>query len=255
MIEGNHDVVQNEVMTTNSLDTNISEQKQGLRWSHVLWIILATILITAGATYWAVRTYVFAKDFEPVVLKQKEVLVLNRKLEQLGFTTETEAPASTDKQTGKNSNPASEFNAEGNLKPQVYSEVGAKREVSLSERELNSLLAKNTDLARKLAIDLSDDLMSAKLLVPVDPDFPVLGGKTLRVTGGLEVAYDNDKPIVVLRGVSIMGVPVPNAWLGGMKNIDLVKEFSTSEGFWKAFADGIQNIHVEDGRLIIKLKE
>ncbi|MEN8712804.1 MAG: arginine N-succinyltransferase [Arenicellales bacterium] len=247
--------MQNEVMTTNSLDTNISEQKQGLRWSHVLWIILATIVITAGATYWAVRTYVFAKDFEPVVLKQKEVLVLNRKLEQLGFTTETEGPASTDKQTGTNSTPASEFNAEGNLKPQVYSEVGAKREVSLSERELNSLLAKNTDLARKLAIDLSDDLMSAKLLVPVDPDFPVLGGKTLRVTGGLEVAYDNDKPIVVLRGVSIMGVPVPNAWLGGMKNIDLVKEFSTSEGFWKAFADGIQNIHVEDGRLIIKLKE
>ena len=157
---------------------------------------------------------------------------------------------------GKGSNAAAnEFNAEGNLTPQAYSEVGAKREVSLTERELNSLLAKNTDLARKLAIDLSDNLMSAKLLVPVDQDFPVLGGKTLRVTGGLEVAYENDKPIVVLRGVSIMGVPIPNAWLGGMKNIDLVKEFSTSEGFWKAFADGVEDIHVEDGRLKINLKE
>jgi len=251
MIEGSTDVVQNAAMTSNSIDNTISEPKQGLRWSHVLWIILATILLTAGATYWAVRTYVFAKDFEPVVLKQKETEVLNRKLEQLGFTAATESPAIS----GSQSKPASEFNAEGNLTPQPYSEIGAKREVSLSERELNSLLAKNTDLARKLAIDLSDDLMSAKLLVPVDPDFPVLGGKTLRVTGGLEVAYENDKPIVVLRGVSIMGVPVPNAWLGGMKNIDLVKEFSTSEGFWKAFADGVDNIHVEDGRLKIKLKE
>ncbi len=106
------------------------------------WIILATILITAGATLGRFVPYVFAKDFEPVVLKQKEVLVLNRKLEQLGFTTETEGPASTDKQTGNNSNPASEFNAEGNLKPQAYSEVGAKREVSLSERELNFFAGK-----------------------------------------------------------------------------------------------------------------
>ena len=97
--------------------------------------------------------------------------------------------------------------------------------------------------------------MSAKLLVPVDQDFPILGGKTLRVTGGLEIAYDNSKPIIVLRGVSIMGIPIPNAWLGGLKNIDLVKEFGTSEGFWKAFADGVENIHVVDGQLKIKLKD
>ena len=238
-------------MTANSLEANTSDKKQGLRWSQVLWIILATIILTAGATYWAVRTYVFAKDFEPVVLKQKEVAVLNQKLEQLGFSPESIPPASD----GKGAAQANEFNAEGNLAPEPYSEVGAKREVSLTERELNSLLAKNTDLARKLAIDLSDNLMSAKLLVPVDQDFPVLGGKTLRVTGGLEVAYENSKPIVVLRGVSIMGIPIPNAWLGGMKNIDLVKEFSTSEGFWKAFADGVEDIHVEDGRLKINLKE
>ena len=236
---------------TNTLDNTSADPKRSLRWSHILWIILATILVTAGATYWVVRTYVFANDFKPVVLKQKEVAVLNQKLEQLGFSPESIPPASD----GKGAAQANEFNAEGNLAPQAYSEVGIKREVSLTERELNSLLAKNTDLARKLAIDLSDNLMSAKLLVPVDQDFPILGGKTLRVTGGMEVAYENSKPVVVLRGVSIMGIPIPNAWLGGMKNIDLVKEFSTSEGFWKAFADGVEDIHVEDGRLKINLKE
>ena len=233
-------------MMTNTLETSTKDTKQGLRLSHVLWIIVATILLTAGATYWAVRTYVFAKDFKPVVLKQKEELVLNNKLRQLGFTPDT------DRQITSRS---SEFDSSGSLTPEVYSEAGASREVSLTERELNALLAKNTDLARKLAIDLSSNLMSAKLLVPVDPDFPVLGGKTLRVSGGLEVAYQNGKPIVILKGVSVMGIPVPNAWLGGMKNIDLVKEFSASEGFWKAFSDGVENIHVEDGRLLIKLKE
>ncbi len=228
-------------------ETSASESqktKKGFRLSHVLWIILATILLTAGATYWAVRTYVFARDFKPVVLQQDEERLLNSKLKRLGFKPET-----------ANSSSAFEFDENGNLNPEAYSEVGSSREVSFSERELNALLAKNTDLAKKLAIDLSSNLMSAKLLVPVDPDFPVLGGKTLRFTGGLEIAFKNEKPIVILKGVSVMGVPVPNAWLGGMKNIDLVREFSASDGFWKAFSDGVDNIHVEDGRLLIKLKE
>jgi len=238
-------------MTTNTRENTTASRKRGLRWSHVVWIVIATILLTAGATYWTVRTYVFAKDFKPVVLKQKELVVLNKKLKQLGFAPET----SKQDVKGNQSTQKNEFDSDGKLVPEAYSEIGSKREVSLTERELNALLAKNTDLARKLAIDLSDNLMSAKLLLPVDQDFPLLGGKTLRVTGGLEVAYQNDKPIVILKGVSIMGVPVPNAWLGGMKNIDLVKEFSTSEGFWKAFSDGVENIHVGDGQLIIKLKK
>ena len=231
---------------TNTIDDKVAtDGNPGIKWSHVLWIILATILLTVGATYWVVRTYIYAKDFKPVVLEQKETVVLDKKLKQLGYSAVNQTQAS---QPG-------DFNNDGELIPEKYNESGAKREVSLTERELNSLLANNTELARKLAIDLSDNLMSAKLLVPVDQDFPLLGGKTLRVTAGLEVSYQNGKPIVILKGVSIMGVPLPNSWLGGMKNIDLVKEFGTGEGFWKAFADGVENIHVEDGYLIINLKE
>ena len=101
-----------------------------------------------------------------------------------------------------------------------------------------ALPARYTDLARKLAIDLSDDLVSAKLLLPVDEDFPIMGGRILKVRAGAELAYRNGKPVVVLRGVSIMGVPIPNAWLGGLKNVDLVSEFGDA-GFWKAFSDGV----------------
>jgi len=39
-----------------------------------------------------------------------------------------------------------------------------------------------------------------------------------------------------------MGVPIPNAWLGGIKNIDLVKEFGADKGFWKTFSDGVENL-------------
>ena len=117
------------------------------------------------------------------------------------------------------------------------------------------MLARNTDLARKLAIDLSDNLVSAKLLVPVDEDFPIMGGKILKVRAGLELAYRNNKPIVILKGISLMGVPIPNSWLGGLKNIDLVAEYGADAGFWKSFADGVSNISVSEGKLQIELKE
>jgi hypothetical protein len=58
-----------------------------------------------------------------------------------------------------------------------------------------------------------------------------------------------------LKGVSIMGVPVPSAWLGGMKNIDLVEYYGGESGFWKSFADGVDNIRIRDGYLTVLLKE
>jgi hypothetical protein len=52
-----------------------------------------------------------------------------------------------------------------------------------------------------------------------------------------------------------MGVPVPAAWLGGLKNVDLVSEFGAGPGFWKSFSEGVDDIRVEAGRVRIKLKE
>ena len=224
-------------MTTDTIDgENPPAANKGLRWTHVLLIVLATIAVTVGVTWWVLTSYLFVKEFRPVQLKAAEEQVLNAKLRAIGY----EVP---------------EHDADGALKPEAYSEAGASREVSFSERELNAMLAKNTDLARKLAIDLSDDLVSAKLLVPLEPEFPVLGGKTLRVNAGVELAYRESRPIVILKGVSLMGVPIPNAWLGNLKNVDLVNEFGADQGFWKTFAEGVDNIRVEEGRMKVELKE
>jgi hypothetical protein len=232
--------------------TNIEARKKtaGFRGIHVLWIVLGTIILTAAVTYWAVRTYIYAKDFEPVVLNQTEQQQLDGKLVALGYQPEATAAVAQ-----KQAADASELDASGRLKLQKYSEKGGKRDLSFSEKELNALLASNTDMAKKLAIDLSRDLVSVRLLVPVDRDFPLLGGKTLRLSTGVEMSYKNGRPRVVLKGVTIMGVPIPNAWIGGLKNIDLITEFGDEQGFWKSFADGVEDIHVEDGQLKVKLKE
>jgi hypothetical protein len=141
------------------------------------------------------------------------------------------------------------------VQPESYSEKGASRKISFTERELNAMLAKNTDLATKMAIDLDDNLISARLRIPVDEDFPIFAGKTLRAAAGVKLAYGSGKPVVVLKGVKLMGVPIPNAWLGGLKNIDLVQEFGGEEGFWKLFSDGVESIETKEGELIITLKE
>jgi hypothetical protein len=141
------------------------------------------------------------------------------------------------------------------MTPEVYSEEGASREVFFTEKELNSMLAGNTDMARQIAIDLSDDLVSAKVLIPIPEDFPIFSGKTIRGRAGLKMAFENGHPIVILKGISIMGVPVPNAWLGGYKNVDLIEEFGDEEGFWKSFAAGVEYIQVKEGQIQLKLKE
>lgn len=229
-----------------SVDQTLSEsatERHGLRASHVVWIVLATILVTAAVTYWLVRTYIYAKDFTPVELNAEEQQTLNGKLRALGYDPGPESATAT-----------TETDEEW-LRPQAYDETGAERLVSFSERELNAMVARNRDLAKKMALDLSDDLVSARILVPVDPDFPLLGGKTLRVAAGVEMAFRDAKPVVVLRGVSVMGIPIPNAWLGGLKNIDLVGEFGDQGGFWSAFAAGVEDIRVEEGQLKVQLKE
>ena len=224
-------------MTTDAADTN-----RGSSGMKIFLIVLVTMLVTVGVTLMVVKYYFFPSDFKPVQLSVKEEQVLDAKLDRLESMDSAYQPRRGSIESGA-------------LEPEAYSEAGADRSIRFSERELNSMLAKNTDLARKLAIDLSDNLMSVKLLVPVDKDFPIMGGKILKVRAGVELAYRDGKPVVVLKGVSIMGVPIPNAWLGGLKNIDLVEEFGSGDGFWKAFSDGVQDIRIVEGDLQIELKE
>jgi len=214
-------------------------------WLKIFGIVVIACIVSTLVALGAVYFYLFHASISPVELSAKEDQVLEQKLDRFDSIQRTRTLHANRSQPG----------AGKTLTPERYSEADANREIILTERELNGLLAKNTDLASKLAIDLSEDLASAKLIIPLDEEFPVLGGKTLKVSAGMELAYRAGKPVVVLRGVSLWGVPVPNAWLGDMKNVDLVKEFGGQDGFWKAFADGVDVIEVTDGQLRIMLKE
>lgn len=205
----------------------------------IAFVILCVVVLLIA--FWVKRN-VYASKFTPVALSRQEREVLTSKLARL----QESGPL-----PGKEDRPRSG----GPLEPEPYSEEGANREIRLTERELNGLIANSPDVAERVAIDLSDDLVSVKLVVPVDDEIPVLGGKTLKVHMGLAIRYEGTKRVIALQGVSLGGIPLPNAWLGYLKNVNLLEEFGTEDGFWKIFSEGVKTIQVRQGHLRITLRE
>ena len=248
----------------------MSEQKKssGLSWQQVTGLVVAAVVASVALTLYFAQSWFFPKPFQPVMLSAAENNQLELKLARLDHLDGIQPPRPP-ADAGQGNRPSSRETGQGPLdapadnrleplqapRPEPYSEDGLSREINFNERELNALLADNTDLASRVALDLADDLLSANMLITLPQDFLFMAGKTLRVRTGLELAYRNAKPVVVLRGVSIMGVPMPNAWLGGLKNVDLIEQFGTDQGFWQAFAEGVDSIRVQEGKLQVVLKE
>lgn len=205
-------------------------------------ILAAVALLSAVGTAVAIRYVFFPSEFTPVTLSPKEEKKLTQKINRLNAVSMSQPPRG----------PARDQNAP--LIPESYTEDPGSRQIIFSQREFNALIAKNTNLADKLAFDFSEDMASMKLLIPMDPDFPLLGGKTIKITAGVELGYAGTKPVVKIRGMSIWGVPLPNAWMGKLKNVDLVREFGNEKGFWSTFAAGVEDFRVQDGQLRIRLK-
>lgn len=242
------------------LSSGKSQAGKSLGCLPIFGLLILTIAVTIGATVWVIQSQLFTRSFKPVELSNSEQQTLEEKLDAL--TSETSASSASlsavdaDTQAEQDTLTFEDTDTQSEeLQPEVYVEDDSKRRIELTERELNALLAKNTDLGEQLVVALTDNAASLKLLINVDPDFPFIGGKTLKVSGGTELSYRNDRPVIIMKGVSVWGVPVPNAWLGDLKNIDLVQEFGSSDGFWKSVADGIEDIRIENGKLKIQLAE
>ncbi|MCL2914992.1 arginine N-succinyltransferase [Shewanella corallii] len=247
------------------LSGNYTKQ-QGFSGVQVMLIVLAVILITTATSFYIIKTYIFPSPFTPVELNQQEAKMLDNKLAALGWETETRTDSQSAVQRGNtkyaendktNSTQAELSTAPqrgSDLAPEPYSESPADRLVSFSEKEVNVMIARSPDFGQRVAVDFSQDLASAKILIPVPEDFPVMPGQIVRVSAGLDIRLDADRrPVVALVGVSVMGVPIPNAWLGNIKRVNLVNEFG-SGGFWTTFADGVEHISVTEGQLNIKLR-
>ncbi|MFO7802789.1 MAG: hypothetical protein R6V55_10880 [Desulfovermiculus sp.] len=200
---------------------------------NALILVILTACITAVVTLLIARRWLFPQSIGPMVLNSKEQKVLEGKLKAL------EA--------------ASDDNI---LMPERYSEQAGDRTVYLTQREINAIIAREPKLADRARVHLSKDLISAGVLISVPKDMPVMAGKTIKVATGIQVRCTNGRPHITVEGVSLMGVPLPSFFLGGIKGRDLLQQNSAYAGsLRKLFGNGIKDLRVEKGRLRVELAD
>lgn len=211
----------------------------------ILFVGLAVLATGLGVIWW-MNQYVYATMFQPTRLGESEQQVLNAKMAHLLQTADADSSSVSQ---------PSPSTLDAALEPVPYSETDGNREIQLTEREVNALIATDSYMARHVAVDMADDLVSVQLVVPINHEMPIVGGKMLKLNFGLELSYSNGKPVVAMRGISLGGIPLPSAWWGDIKNTNLVEEIGGSGGFWEQFSKGVEDMKIQDGQLYVMLKE
>jgi len=214
--------------------------------------LILLILIGVGIYYW----YNFHGRIKPTELSQPEQVVLSEKLEVVtGEPVEIhpdgiEAMGEPGVIASHDGQPIDVDSGK------IYADD--RRTLILTEREINGFLHHNTDLAERIHVVLGTDTITAKTITHFPPETPMIGGKTLRVNFTLGAYLDGNGEFALdIRDVSAGGVPIPNAWLGDIKNKNLIDLGDNPEGsgILQKIAEGIADFKVENGQIRIRLNE
>jgi hypothetical protein len=185
----------------------------------VLIGIITVLVIAIGVIWWNNR------PIKPVQLSAEEKTVVQQKVEAI---QQVEKPAEPTYEKGK-------------------------KEIVLTERELNGLLNEHTTLGQKLKLELATDAVHARYETDLDPDLPVVGGKKLKARARFLVKTAGGSPSLVLEDFTLWGVSLPNDWLGQLKGRDILGEILGGGKGGKIA--GIEEMTVSSGELKIRLKE
>jgi len=191
-------------------------------------IVLGTATVAGAGAAWWVKHNIYASALRPVALTPAEQTDLQSKLKVLGQSG-TATP----------------------VDPEV-----ARRTLTLSEREINAFLDQQ-GLGETVKVEFTNGGAAATVIIPVDKDAPLIGGTTLRLHLAFGARMDASKKFTLsLNDVSIGGVPLPNAWLGNLKGLNLLAESPLhSDPAVKGFLAGIRDFKIEGGTMRVVLNE
>lgn len=182
-----------------------------------LCILFGLAGIAAASAAWWYHHNFNAAPFKPVQLSAEETKVLNEKLDA------PKAPA-------------------------------PDKTITLSEREINGWLEQQ-GLGDKIKVSIGDGTISAASLLPLDKEVPFLGGRTVRFKISLRPQINASHHLgLVISDVTIGGISPPNAWLGGIKGVDLLAENSTDPAVTN-FLKGIKSFELNSGEVRVLLND
>jgi hypothetical protein len=214
------------------------------------------IVATVVTTLWWIQ-----RPIKPVVLSAPEKAAVEEKLGHLGGGN---APASSlataSETTPKRSEkagaaPLAAVADTGASQRQDRSYMPGSKVLKLTEREINGLLNANTDLGKSVRLEFAQDAINAYVAVRIPEDFPIGSGKMFRARGRFRVSLGNGgAPYAILEDVTVFGLSLPKAWLGGLKGENLIGQAMGERNGSPVFR-GIKSLRVEPGALVLEVED
>lgn len=206
-----------------------------------LLLLLLLIAATVAITFWWIQ-----RPIRPVVLSAQENATLETKVKELESRT---IPIGTDPATTFPSAPAAAGTA---IQQTDRPYIPGSTTIKLTEREINGLLNKNTDLGNKVRLEFAKDAVNAYMAIPIPEDFPIGAGTTFRMRGRFRISIGGGgQPFAILEDVTIFGLSLPKEWLGGIKGENLLGD-ALGE---KPIIQGIKSLKVEPGAVVLEVGE
>jgi hypothetical protein len=211
--------------------------------------LIALVLVTFAAV--AITVWWIQRPIKPVVLSAQEKAAVEEKLQHIGGG---KAPAPAPNRPAKAGAPSAAIGTDANPGQERPYVPGSKM-LKLTEREINGLLNANTDLGQSVRLEFATDAINAYVVVPIPQDFPIGGGKMFRARGRFRVSLGNDAtPFAILEDVTVFGLSLPKAWLGGVKGENLLGQ-AMGEHNGKPVLRGIKSLRVEPGALVLEVED
>jgi len=133
--------------------------------------------------------------------------------------------------------------------------VPGSKVFKLTEREINGLLNANTDLGKSVRLEFAQDAINAYVAVPIPEDFPIGGGKMFRARGRFGLSLGNGgTPYAILEDITIFGLSLPKAWLGGLKGENLLGDAMGPRKKGPVL-QGIKSLRIEPGALVLEVED
>lgn len=200
-------------------------------WLLYIFGSLTTLLLVVIAVF-AILLWWSQRPIKPTVLTEAEKTTVEQKLQFIGSTPQEISESEPDR---------------------VY--VPGSNVVKFTEREINGLLNDNTELGQTVRFEFGRDAVNAYVVAPIPDDVPLFGGKMFRARGRFKLSVSsNDAPVAMLEDVTVYGVSMPKAWLGGLKGENLLSE-AMGERDGKPLIQGVKSLRIQPGALVIELEE
>jgi hypothetical protein len=217
-----------------------------------LLAFLLLLVATVAITLWWIQ-----RPLKPVVLSEKEKAVVEAKLHRLGGGTSPAAGRTPAAKGGTLAEAPAAGTAAGSSAKQAPDSryTAGEKTLKLTEREINGLLNANTDLGQTVRIEFDTDAVNAYVVVPIPKDFPVGGGKMFRARGRFRLSLGNGgAPVAMLEDITVFGLSLPKAWLGGVKGENLLGQ-AVGEHKGGPLLKGIKSLRVEPGALVLEVED